>query len=450
MKRARVAAVALGIGFVTAWTTSCASEADPRPNVVLIVADDLGYGQLGSYGSAEPTPVLDRLASSGVRLTDGYAAAPICLPSRASLLTGLYHQRFRDAQSIPRRHRMLMQVLQQAGYATGCIGKWHQGVDTQNHPLEWGCDEFFGFLGGLHDYHAADLTLDEYRRALPDASYSDRIRLQRFSPILAGTREVDSFDYLTRELSERAVDFIRREGRRRSRPFLLYLAYNAIHGPLQSPDVRQPPVGPRRGDVTRDMIRELDVGVGRVLDTLEEEDLRKNTLVVFTSDNGALFAPGLGRVNGPLRGAKASYAEGGLRVPFVWSWPAGLPAGTVYRRPVSQLDILPTVVAAAGAEILLGEEIDGVDLLPFLRGNERGEPHAVLYWGDREGRRYALRSQRWKLLRDRDGEPARLFDLVRDPGEQIDLAQSQVERVRVMQAQHAAWSDVVATSRDAK
>jgi len=414
-----------------------------KPNVILIVADDLGYGQVSSYPHEEiyHTPNIDRLARGGVRMTDGYSAHPMCWPSRGALLTGRYYQRFLRGVIVPPSEKMIAQYLGEVGHVSACVGKWHNTGsigqwDGQqlNHPRGWGFDEFFGFLGGMHDYWEADLG----------THFKEGRNRPHTMPIYDGTKPVEKVKYLTEEFTDRAVDFI---GRHKDRPFFLYLPYNAVHTPLQAPEKH---MQRNNGNPYAAMVDSLDEGVGRVLDTLDASGLAENTLVIFVGDNG-----GYRGKNWKLRGEKSQLFEGGIRVPFVASWPQGLPAGKVYAQPVMHIDVMPTILGAAGVAMPEDRAIDGANLLPHWRGEKMEPPHEVLYWGETNAGRLAVRRGDWKLIKeseDRQGEKElALYNLREDIEEQRDLLGEQKQiadelsslfdgwRVKMAESHRRAW-----------
>lgn len=408
--------------------SSIAAEDSTKPNIVLIVADDLGYGDVGFHGGKDiPTPRLDALAASGVRCSSGYVSGPYCSPTRAGLLTGRYQQRFghefnpgnaaRVAENfgLSLEETTLPQRLQQAGYATGMVGKWHLGFAPQFHPQERGFDEFFGFLGGAHPYFPTD---------------------QPKNPILRGRDMVQEPAYLTDAFAREAVNYIDRQ---KDKPFFLYLPFNAVHNPQHAKPEHLQRFAANADERRRTyagMLTALDDAVGKVLDKLAAEKLADRTLVIFISDNGG--PPANGSTNGPLNGQKATTWEGGIRVPFLLSWPGKLPAGTTYAEPVIQLDLLPTILAATGAAIEDAAKLDGVNLLPYLTGEQTEAPHKSLYW--RFGEQMALRQGDWKLLKVRGDAKPRLYNLKDDIGEQTDLAATNAERVNQLQADWDAWN----------
>jgi arylsulfatase A-like enzyme len=414
-----------------------------RPNIVVIVADDMGYADVGMHGSKDiPTPNIDALAKSGVRFTDAYVSGPYCSPTRAGLLTGRYPQRFghefnilmieahRDA-GLPLSETTLADRLKAAGYRTAVIGKWHLGAAPQFHPLRRGFDEFFGFLAAGHSY------------LNPGADTN---------PLLDGNTVVRETRYLTDEFSDRAVSFISRQ---KSKPFFLYLAFNAVHVPMQATDKYL-----RRfqqiADTTRRtyaaMLSAMDDGIGRTLEALRARGLEENTLIFFFSDNGGPTTVGgiNGSSNKPLRGSKRTTWEGGIRVPFVVSWKGRVAANTTYSQPIIQLDIAPTALAAAGVAADPKANFDGVNLLPFLTSPPTAVPHATLYW--RLGAMMAIRKGDWKLVKMPDqpdeGRPeelsdltgAQLYNLKTDIAEQSDVAAVHPEKVRELENEWRGWN----------
>lgn len=400
---------------------------DGKPNVVLIVADDLGYGELGCYGGKEiPTPHIDALAKEGVRLTDGYVSCPVCAPTRAGVLTGRYGPRFgfefnpgpqqtaADTFGLPKGERTLAERLAAEGYVTGMVGKWHLGYADGLTPPDRGFASFFGFLGGAHSYRLAG----------------------RAESLIRGKERVNEPTYLTYAFGREAVGFIEAN---KSKPFLLYLPFNAVHAPLQAPQnlagrMKQFPEGKRR--TFAGMLMAMDDSIGRVMTTLRANGLDRNTLVVFISDNGGPTAQTTSS-NGPLRGFKGQTWEGGIRVPFMLRWVGNIPAGQTFEKPAISLDIVPTVLAAAGRPIPPKDKLDGVDLLPYLRGQQRGAPHSTLYW--RFGQQHAIREGNWKLVTTQGATDA-LFDLSKDLGERQNLAEREPSRVRALKAKWEAWS----------
>jgi arylsulfatase A-like enzyme len=449
--------VLLAALFVLAVAPARAAEAARPPNVVLIVADDLGYGDIGAYGGDIPTPRIDSIARGGVRFTDGYVTAPVCNPSRAGLMSGRYQQRWGQEMndqtqppdgaprtSLPQTETTLGAALRAQGYQTKAIGKWHLGMQPGYHPLDRGFDEFYGMASGtryvdkswpgVHVYE----NLMRFDRGEPkgDGESEDPERLARRG-LLDGREPAQLEKYLTEQLADEAVDFIERN---RAKPFFLYLAFYAPHAPLEVTDEyyrRFPHVADERKRIHAAMIAALDDGVGRVLDEIEAIGAAADTIVVFTSDNGGPEVTDAdGRCNAPWVGHKRELYEGGIRLPFIVRWPARLAAGTTYSEMVSTLDLMPTFLAAAGAPAPEGRSLDGTDLLPFVTGERTGAPHDRLFW--RSGPNGAARAGRYKLLVA--GAVVRLYDLETDPRETADLSAKKPELLAELHAAWKAWN----------
>ncbi len=422
-----------GVGSAAAVTYRLAGLADAaetgagaKPSIVLIVADDLGYGELGCQGSKDiPTPHIDSIASSGIRFTSGYVSCPVCSPTRAGLMTGRYQQRFGhefnpgpaagDAFGLPKTETILPEYLKKAGYVTGMVGKWHLGVREDSRPVTRGFDEFFGFLGGAHQYNPGPSTAN--------------------NSIMRGNRPIEEKEYLTDAFAREAVSFIDRHAKE---AFFLYLPFNAVHSPLQAPEKYQKrfpdiPAGKRRTFAA--MTAAMDDAVGAVLDALRKHGVEDNTLVFFVSDNGGPTASTTSR-NDPLRGFKGQVWEGGVRVPFMVQWKGRLPKGKVYDMPLISLDIAPTILAAAGASAPADAKLDGVDLLPHLANEGAKGPHEALYW--RFGEQHAIRKGDWKLVRVPNAEPA-LYNLAEDISESKDVAAANPGRLKELTAELEAW-----------
>ena len=436
-----------------------------RPNVVFIIADDLGYGELGCYGGPDiPTPHLDALAAGGVRFTNGYVMAPFCAASRAALLTGRYQTRFgfefnpigaKNAApgiGLPVTEKTVADRLRETGYATALVGKWHLGGTAEFHPQRRGFDEFFGFLHEGHTYVPtpwAGVTTWLRRRALPDAGqgrwtspdgriiWSTHLNTNEpdydaDNPILRSSQPVDERASLTEAFTREACDFV---GRHRAQPFFLYLAYNATHSPMQGADAYMKKFA-HLADIHRRifaaMLAQLDASVGKVLAQLRECGLEENTLVVFLSDNGGPTKELTSR-NVPLRGGKGQLWEGGIRVPFIVSWKNHLPASRVMEVPVTSMDATAAALELAGADKL---KLDGVSFLPMLTGRTTQAPERPLFW--RVGRKHALRSGDWKLIRD--GAAWQLYDLAHDISETTDLAAKEPARVQQLSALWDRWN----------
>ena len=436
---------ALGVVLLAASYLTVGADAQSRrpPNIVVIVADDMGYADIGVHGSQDiRTPNIDALAREGVRFTDAYVSGPYCSPTRAGLLTGRYPQRFGHEFNLgpmhvdygmPLEETTIADRLKTAGYRTALFGKWHLGVGEKYHPLKRGFDEFFGFRGGAHTYIGVG---------------------NEANPLLEGTVPVKSFDgYLTDTLAERASAYVKQLA---SRPFFLYLAFNAAHTPMQASQKyldRFPDIKDEQRRTYAAMVSAMDDGIGKVLGTLREQNLDQNTLVIFFNDNGGPTMATTsvnGASNAPLRGSKRTTWEGGIRVPFMIRWTGRLPANRVEKRPIIQLDVLPTALAAAGVKPGKSARLDGVDLLPFLSG-AKGLPHETLYW--RFGGMMAIRHGHWKLVKAREGpfvdhDPgvlkdltgAELYNLTDDISESKNLAAAHPAKVKELGDRWQRWN----------
>jgi arylsulfatase A-like enzyme len=411
------------------------------PNILLLVADDMGYADIGVHGAKDiPTPNIDELARGGVRFTDGYVTGPYCSPTRAGLMTGRYPQRFghefnvnvEGTFGLPLSEQTLADRLKEAGYRTAVFGKWHLGGGEKFHPMSRGFDEFYGFPGGEHSYL-------ETQAGTANA-------------LLDGRKPVEDMPYLTDALGDRAVDFIRRQ---KSQPFFLYLAFNAVHTPMHATEkylARFEGIADPQRRIYAAMLSAMDDAIGRTIAAIREQQLEENTLVFFFSDNGGPIMPGTtinGASNAPLRGSKRQTWEGGIRVPFVIRWKGRIPEGAVDSRPVIQLDVMPTALAAAGVDVKSEWKLDGVNLLPFLTGNTRALPHETLYW--RLGGMMAIRKGAWKLVKTQEGpipdlsvlddlSSAGLYDLARDIGEANDLAAANPAKAKELADQWQRWN----------
>lgn len=425
--------------LAAAWTIAIAAEAR-QPNIVVIVGDDMGYADVGSHGCKDiPTPNLDALAEGGVRCTSGYVSGPYCSPTRAGLLTGRYQQRFGHEfnpgdggkgpaapRGLPLSEKTMADRLKAAGYVTGLVGKWHLGAAPEYQPQQRGFDEFFGFLGGAHPYAVGEGP-----------------------KILRGTEKIDEQEYLTDALGREAVSFVERH---REEPFFLYLAFNAVHTPMQATDARLEKfksIADEKRRTYAAMMSAMDDAIGATLNAIREAGLEDDTLVFFFSDNGGPMMRGTtvnGSNNAPLRGSKRTTLEGGVRVPFFVKWPGRLPAGKTYDLPVIQLDVLPTALAAAGVEEPTDDSLEGVNLLDYLTGEATQPPHDALFW--KLGRQMAVRQGEWKLVRydpvvdGQQGPPTkqRLYNLASDIGEAHDLSNEEPDKAAALQAAWQSWN----------
>ena len=465
------------------WQVGPAQASTPLaqrpPNIIVILADDLGINDVSTHGGGRtaqgvPTPNIDAIARDGVRFDQGYAGSAVCTVSRAALLTGRYPWRFgveftptpgamarvlpalyadkdrlhkpvvdldKAKQSkdfndlgMPPTEQTLAKLLKPQGYHNIHIGKWHLGSTPEMRPNNQGFDESLFMESGLY---------------LPDGDARGVSSKQDFDPIdkflwpnmrfgvsYNGGKWFEPSKYLTDYFTDEAVTAIKRN---KHQPFFMYLAHWGVHTPLQAAKEDYDALAnipDHRRRVYSAMVRSVDRSVGRVLQTLREEGLEENTIVIFTSDNGAPGYIGLPEVNQPYRGWKLTFFEGGLRVPYVAKWPGRIPAGLQYRPPVSNIDILPTVLAAAGGKLPTDRVIDGVNLLPFLSAKAPVQPGRPLFW--RDGPYRALQDQGWKLIVSERPKKDWLFHLADDPTERTNLAAKEPQRLAQMKAQMQA------------
>ena len=424
--------LALAVTVLTLAPAALAADTPARPNIIIIVAYDLGYAYIGAQEQSKDvkTPNVDTIAKNGTRFTAGYVSCPVCSPTRAGIMTGRYQQRFghemnpgpNEAENfgLPTDQVTIAQALKSAGYNTGMVGKWHLGFRPEMHPTRRGFDEFFGFLAGAHSYTDAG----EGKNAL-----------------MRGTVPVNETDYLTDAFGREAGAFVDKHAKDTS-PFFLYLAFNAVHTPQQCPqkyiDRFPDEKDPKRRNLLG-MLSALDDAVGLLLGRLKEHDIEKNTLIFFVSDNGGP-TQGNGSRNTPFSGVKGQVLEGGVREPMMIQWPAALPAGKVIDVPVIALDFFPTALAAAGVEKPEGVRFDGVNLLPLLKGESNALPHEFLFW--RFGPQWAVRDARYKLLQQSRGQDSsvRLYDLQEDPAESKNLAAEKLDDVKRLKAAWDEWN----------
>jgi len=419
-----------------------AAQAPPgraeRPNVVLIITDDVGYGDFGAYGATDiRTPNVDRLAREGVKLTDFYAA-PVCTPTRAMLMTGRYQQRVgleealssagpRDRGLLPTGHS-LPRLLQNNGYATGLVGKWHLGWKPEFGPNEHGFDYFFGFKSGAVDFYTHEAASGE-------------------EDLFENTTPVRVDGYMTDLITARAVRFIEQHAKE---PFFLDVSYNAAHWPFQPPDRHsranrvafEGPMHdpmPTRKDYAA-MLERADAGVGQILEALARLGLERDTLVIFTNDNGGEW---LSR-NAPLTHRKGTLWEGGIRVPAILRWPARLPAGRTSDAPSIFMDLTATILAATGTRAPAEARHEGIDLVPVLTGRAAAAERP-LFWRTRTQK--AVRRGDWKLLVE--GDDIFLFNLRADISERNDLARDRIDLIRALRPLIAGWEADVDAERKA-
>ncbi len=402
---------------------NAAAAAGGKPNVLVILADDLGYGDLSCYGATDlKTPNIDRLVAAGMRFDNFYANCPVCSPTRAALMTG----RYPDLVGVPgviRTHVannwgylfpqavLVPQMLKRSGYHTALVGKWHLGLTSPNLPNERGFDHFHGFLGDMMD--------DYYNH-----------RRHGFNYLRFNDKEIDPQGHATDLFTQWAIDYLRERAQKKEQPFFLYLAYNAPHAPIQPPPEwlervqrRETGISEKRAKLVA-LIEHLDAGIGKVMDVLKKTGLSDNTLVIFTSDNGGQLD--IGGTNGPLRAGKGDMYEGGIREPTCVVWPGEIKTGSRSHRIALTMDLFATICEVAGVRI--EHEIDGRSILLTLMGKEQPEDDRTLFWVRREGggryggrAYYAARQGDFKLLQNSPFEPMELYNLKDDPKEQKPL-----------------------------
>lgn len=462
---------------------------DRPPNIVFILADDMGYNDITFHGGgiangAVPTPNIDSIGHEGVELVNGYAGNGTCAPSRASIMTGRYPTRFGfeftpapvafekmvgtekepgsivepkffservkdmpdgsakptpmaiNQLSVPASEITIAEVLKADGYHTLHFGKWHLGGKAGSRPEDQGFDESLGFIAGGSMY-------------LPEKDPNAVNSKQPWDPIdrflwpnlpymvqFNGSKMFAPRGYMTDYLTDEAIKSIKAN---KNRPFFIYFAPNAIHTPLQAKKEDYdalPQIKDHRLRVYGAMARNLDHNVGRILQTLKNEGLDKNTLVIFTSDNGGAGYIGLPDVNRPYRGFKSTFFEGGIHEPFFMRYPGVIKAGTQFVPPVGHIDIFATAAGAAGAKVPTDRVVDGVNLLPYFSGKTTGRPHEVMFW--RSGQYQVVRDGDWKLQVNGARNKVWLFDLAKDPTEKVDLSTREPARVKAMQTLLAA------------
>jgi arylsulfatase A-like enzyme len=414
-----------------------------KPNVIIILTDDQGYADVGFNGCKDiPTPNIDRIAKNGVVFTQAYVSYAVCAPSRAGLITGRYQDRFGYSRNplyrpfdpeigVSLNEQMLPQLLQQAGYRTMGIGKWHLGVHEQFRPWKRGFDEFYGFLGGGHKYFP-----NEYDINHPDSAKNEGQSYR--TKLIRNENIVESKEYLTDELSNEAVAFIERN---KQQPFFLYLAYNAPHTPLQASekylsrfeDIKDP-----KRKTYAAMVSAVDDGVGAVLNKLKELNIDENTIVIFLSDNGGPEKDNSSN-NGVLRGAKGSLFEGGIRVPFAMQWPKKIKANSIFNDPIISLDIFATVAANISGGLKPKSPLDGVNLIPHIQGTKKDAPHEYLFWRQFDPKNYAvLHSSGLKQVILRDTSMS-VYDLKSDIGEETNVVEQHKKTIEQFEQQRKKW-----------
>ena len=402
----------------------------PPPNIVLLFADDLGYGDTSLYGSEKiPTPNIDALGKQGVRFSNAYVTAASCSPSRAGLMSGQYQQRFgfefntAGGAITHRLHRGLdpsvvtmADVLKQAGYVTGMFGKWHLGTQPQFHPQARGFDEFYGFLAGAHSFFPAKNPQPFHSTIMRDTS-----------PLIEP-------EYLTDAIARETAAFI---DANHTKPFFAYVPFNAVHTPIEATKKYQDRFPDETNQTKRDyyaMTSALDDAVGAIVAAIDKHGLTDNTLVVFVNDNGGPIYTGV-QSNGPLKLGKLFLFEGGIRVPMIIKMPGTFGPNSVYDQPASTLDLFPTICGTAGINIPPKINLDGIDLSPFIKGQVSGSPRDALFWSN--GPNIAVRHGDWKLVKSYDN--TWLFNLASDIGESNNLAKTKPEIVEQLETLYRDW-----------
>lgn len=407
---------------------SAATAAAKKPNILIFLSDDVGWAEFGFQGNKEiPTPNIDSIAKNGVRFPQGYVAATYCSPSRAGLMTGRYPTRFgHEFNSVAALGGLSLKETTMAdrfhslGYATCAIGKWHLGGKAEYRPMERGFDEYFGTLANTPYYHPTQFVDS---RKSPDVEQIE-----------------DNSFYTTEQYATRAVDWLGKV--KKDQPWLLYVPFNAQHAPLQAPKEYLD----RFKNITDETRRTfaacmsaMDDTVGKILETVRDMGEEDNTVIFFFSDNGGPTKQTTSN-NLPLRGFKMTTWEGGTRIPFSMQWKGKVPAGKTYENPIVQLDILPTALAAAGVDAKPEWKLDGVNLLPYLTGENKEKPHETLYW--RYGDQWAIRHGDWKLVAGNGGDKrsGELYNLADDISESKNLAAENPEKVRELKSLWDKWN----------
>uniref|UniRef100_UPI0032176579 sulfatase-like hydrolase/transferase n=1 Tax=uncultured Draconibacterium sp. TaxID=1573823 RepID=UPI0032176579 len=404
-----------------------------KPNFIIILADDLGYADLSLNGSTQiPTPNIDKLAEGGIKFTNGYVSGPVCSPSRAGLLTGRNQVHFghdnnlsavqpgfdEEYNGLPLTETTIAARLKKLGYVTGLIGKWHLGEAHKFHPLQRGFDEMWGYTGGGHDYFTSEPNGKGYK-----------------CPIECNYKTPQTITYITDDKGDECVDFIKRH---KNEPFFLFASFNAPHAPMQATETDLELFKHIKNEKRRKycaMVYRLDVNVGRIMKALKTNDLSQNTMIVFLSDNGGPCDSNAS-INAPFNGQKGILLEGGIHVPFIMNWPAQLPAGETYEHPVLSLDLAATFFELAGGEVTEEVKFDGVNLMPYLSGENSGQPHESMNW--RFTISAAIREGKWKLVRLPDRLPL-LFDLSKDVSEQNNVALENLEVTESLLQKLGQW-----------
>jgi arylsulfatase A-like enzyme len=414
--------------FATLSITSFAIAADRKPNILIFLSDDVGWAEYGFQGGTDiPTPNIDSIAKNGVRFTQGYVAATYCSPTRAGLMTGRYPTRFgHEFNSVAAlgglslKETTMPERFRKLGYATCAVGKWHLGTKPEYRPTKRGFDEFYGTLGNTPYFHPTQFV---------DSRISSEIQ------------KIDGPDFYTTDAyQERAIDWLDKQ--KKDQPWLLYVPFNAQHAPLQAPEKylnRFKNIEAENRRTFAAAMSAMDDAVGSIVSKVRERGEENDTLVFFFSDNGGPTKQTTSN-NAPLRGFKMQTWEGGTRVPFCFQWKGHVPAGKTYENPIIQLDILPTSLAAAGVEAKPEWKLDGVNLLPYLTGEQKDHPHETLYW--RFGDQWAVRHGDWKLVGGNGGDKANgeLYSLADDISESKNRAAEMPDKVHDLKDLWDKWN----------
>ncbi|RIW16489.1 N-acetylgalactosamine 6-sulfate sulfatase [Algoriphagus lacus] len=414
-----------------------------KPNIIVILTDDQGYADVGFNGSKDiPTPGIDRIATNGVVFEAGYVSYAVCGPSRAGLITGRYQDRFGFSRNpllapkdptmgLPLSEETMGDVLKKSGYKTGVLGKWHLGMHPTLRPNQRGFDEFYGFLEGGHRYFPEDWNLRDESEA---KTQYDGYRTK----LVRNDTPVEETEYLTDALSREALNFVKAH---QDEPFFLYLAYNAPHAPMQATEKylnRFPNIQDPKRRTYAAMVSAVDDGVGALLDLLAELEIEENTVVFFLSDNGGPTKDNASD-NRPLRGFKSDFFEGGVRVPFAMQWKGQVPTGQRFEHPVISLDIFATAASLAKAKPK--NELDGVNLIPFLTGEKQEPPHQALYWRNFDRNRFAIRTPDSKMILESQADY--LFDIQSDLSESNNLIGTDITRKNKLSERIEQWKKLL-------